>query len=642
MLIAELPWLPLPPDDFAVQCKALGQSTTAPGMALRQLATARLSGRQALVLSRALDRCRAAGLDLAPLDPLRLGILSNATFDMIADHLPAAALRHGVAVDLIVPPFDQAMQQALDPGSMIHARQSEAILLAFDHRWYGIEGASFDQEAAAQLAKASEMLRMLIDALQANGRAACILQTVPHPPQALFGNLEPAIGSSLCVMIDALNRQIVQIASETGSCLLDSAALARRIGTDRWFDPVQWAAYKFPFASSCFPAYSDTLGRLLGALRGKSRKCLVLDLDNTVWGGVIGDDGLNGIVLERGDPRGEGHLAVQQMARSLRMRGIMLAVSSKNDDANARLPFREHPAMILKESDISVFQANWQDKPSNLEAIATALNIGLDALVFLDDNPAERAQMRAALPMVAVPELPDDPIWFARYLDAAGYFETISFTREDQLRVASYAADTQRAEVRGKARDLGDYLASLEMVMHVAPFNALHRKRIAQLTNKTNQFNLTTRRRTEDEIRHIEEDASNFTMQAALADRFGDLGTVALVICHPLPDEGTTWYIDTWLMSCRVLGREVERAMLQTIICQARKAGISKLRGHYLPTAKNGMVADHYSRLGFEPLCLTVGRDDATQAEVKETVWSLDLALQEDSSLPMRIESTFD
>ena len=227
----------------------------------------------------------------------------------------------------------------------------------------------------------------------------------------MFGSYDPRVRETPRALIEETNRRLIGLAEESDSYLLDTASLAERVGTDHWFDPVVWHSYKLPFAARCIPLYADMVGRLLGAIRGKAKKCLVLDLDNTVWGGVVGDDGIEGIVVGTGSGAGEAFLAVQRTALDLRERGIMLAVSSRNDEETARRPFRELPDMLLREQHISVFQANWLDKASNLEVIAKTLNIGIDALVLLDDNPAERAFVRAALPMVAVPELPRDPSW---------------------------------------------------------------------------------------------------------------------------------------------------------------------------------------------------------------------------------------
>ncbi|RYE40893.1 MAG: haloacid dehalogenase, partial [Hyphomicrobiales bacterium] len=275
---------------------------------------------------------------------------------------------------------------------------------------------------------------------------------------------------------------------------------------------------------------------------------------------------------------------------------------SKNEDANARLPFNQHPDMLLREADIAVFQANWSGKPANLEAIAGALEIGLDSLVFLDDNGAERAQVRAALPMVAVPELPDDPAFYPLYLSSAGYFEALSFSDEDRKRIDTYTTNARRAEIRERAIDLGDYLRTLNMTIDIRPFDDLGRQRIVQLINKSNQFNLTTRRYTEAQVAAVSQEPSIATLQVRLKDRFSDFGMIGVYIARPYGDHDSAWEVDTWLMSCRVLGRKVEDAMLNALVDAAGRAGISTIYARYLRTAKNMMVADLFDRLGFEQI----------------------------------------
>ncbi len=324
----------------------------------------------------------------------------------------------------------------------------------------------------------------------------------------------------------------------------------------------------------------------------------MLDLDNTLWGGVIGDDGLEGIVLGHGNPSGEAYLGVQRMALELRARGVVLAVCSRNDDDAARLPFRHHPDMVLKEEDIAVFQANWQDKAANLEAIAEHLDLGLDALVFVDDNPVERDLVRRVLPQVAVPELPDDSSLFPRAVLAAGYFEATAFTGDDRHRADQYRANAERAALRRTSRDLDGFLESLEMRITFQPFDPLGRSRITQLINRTNQFNLTGRRYTEAEVEALEHDPGVFTLQVRLVDRFGDNGMVGVVICRR---DGEAWIVDTWLMSCRVLNRRLEEAVLDELVRQAARAGVATLIGRYVPTGRNGLVRDHYPGLGFAP-----------------------------------------
>lgn len=601
--VTDLPWLPSAPDDVRSLHRALDLSDPSIGNGIQKLANYNLKPADATGLGKVIARALAAGNELIPLSRYSLGVLSNATTDFIIDALPAAAARHGVAASAIAAPYDQILQQALDPGSALHRAKPDAVLLAVDHRWLGFDSLNLGKDVTAQIDLAIARFAEVVNALRQVGGLTAILQTIPAPPLPLFGSFDRRMPASPRALIDEVNRRLVTLAAESGNYLLDVAALAEGVGTDTWFDPVVWHSYKLPFASRCVPIYADLVGRLLGAIRGKAKKCLVLDLDNTVWGGVIGDDGIDHIVLGSGSALGEAFLAVQRMALNLRERGIMLAVSSRNEDATARAPFKEHPEMLLRDEHISVFQANWLDKASNIEAIAKELNIGVDAMVLLDDNPAERAYVRAALPMVGVPELPSDASWYPWFLSAAGYFEAIGFTVEDRLRVETYAADARRAAVMARSHDLGDYLRSLEMTINLAPFDQRSRQRIAQLINKSNQFNLTTRRYTEAEVAAAEADPSVFTLQARLRDRFGDLGMIAVVICRPsICDGEPAWMIDSWLMSCRVLGRQVEMAMLSEIVAAAKQHGVRHLLGLYRPTAKNAMVNDHYAKLGFETL----------------------------------------
>jgi FkbH-like protein len=353
---------------------------------------------------------------------------------------------------------------------------------------------------------------------------------------------------------------------------------------------------KLPFAQEFTPIYSDYVCRILAAQLGKSRRCLILDLDNTLWGGVIGDDGLEGILIGNGDPTAEAHLEIQRIALELRDRGVVLAVSSKNEDETARLPFKNHPDMLLRENHIAVFQANWSDKASNIKAIAETLSLGLDSMVFLDDNPAERMQVRAELPEVAVPELPQDPALYPRTLIAAGYFEAITFSEEDQKRASFYQDNARRAQILNQSSDIDAYLKSLEMKINFLPFESVGRARIAQLISKSNQFNLTTKRYSESDVKSFEEDPKYYTRQIRLKDTLGDNGMISVIICKKYT---AYWEIDTWLMSCRVLGRRVEEAALLDIISNAKEVGASKIRGVYTPTNRNIIVKDHYRKLGF-------------------------------------------
>jgi FkbH-like protein len=349
-----------------------------------------------------------------------------------------------------------------------------------------------------------------------------------------------------------------------------------------------------------------------------SRKCLVLDLDNTLWGGVIGDDGIDGIILGEGSAQGEAHLALQRYARQLMDRGILLAVCSKNDPAIAEAAIRDHPEMLLRRADFAAFVANWHDKAANLEEIAAQLNIGIDSLVFVDDNPFERARVREALPMVAVPELPDDPAEYAKTLAAAGYFEAVSFTSEDRARVELYAKDSQRNALLSESKSVADFLRGLDMTVDYGQFGSNDLVRVTQLVNKTNQFNTTTRRYAAEEIAAAASTSAYITLQFRLRDRFGDNGLVSTMILGP-NDEPATFELENWVMSCRVFGRELEFEAMNIAVETALRRNARGLFADYIPTKKNVVIKDLFTSLGFD---LVSGGGEMDQS----SRWFLDLS----------------
>jgi FkbH-like protein len=622
-LFANLSWLPPAPADFAALCRAVPEAA---GAHVKFLAGHALDGNQLERLAKAIGKARKDGLSLAPLTPFRLGIISNATSHFIVPAAIASAARHGIALDCIEADYDQVMQEALSPDSTINRAKPDAVLVALDYRGLPLRPTPGDAAAAeATVAACLQHLAMIRAGIRENSQAICILQTVPRPVEGQFGNFDLVLPGTLRSLIDAVNRGIAESIAETSDLLFDVAGLAETVGLADWHDPTLWNMAKVPFSYDFLPLYAEHICRIIAAQRGKSRRCLILDLDNTVWNGVIGDDGLEGIVIGQGDPTGEAHLAVQQTALALRDRGIVLAVSSKNNDEVARLPFQKHPEMLLKEDHIAVFQANWNDKATNIKAIAEELSLGLDAMAFLDDNPVERGLVRRLLPQVAVPELPDDPALYVRSLIAAGYFEAVAFSAEDRKRAGFYQDNARRVQLQKQAGDVGAYLASLQMVISFQPFDETGRARITQLINKSNQFNLTTRRYTEAEVAAAEQDPDAFTLQIRLADIFDDNGMISVLICRR---NGTDWDIDTWLMSCRVLGRKVELAVLQELAVQATSRGITRLVGTYLPTERNRLVEEHYAKLGF---AFMETRPDSA------TVWSLDVAAVSRDPVPMDV-----
>ena len=624
--LERLPWLPRPPADFRSRCQGVGGDASAVARQLRVLAGYALGDGEMRQLARAAGaiKARSDGSAIPGLRPYTLAILSNGTTSLLAPALVATGLRYGIDLQVIEGRFDQAMHVAKARDPLLQTASPDGILVAIDHRGIpGLDGGlTVDEDTA--VAEAIGHLAGICRGLRSQTSATLYVQNVACPPYPMFGSLDRRVSGTQRRRIERVAIGLNHLLDELPGVLLDVDGIVRTVGSKHWFDEREWHVAKLPFSQEFVPLYADHLLRLVAASTGMARKCLVLDLDNTLWGGVVGDDGMHGLVLGQGDAVGEAFLAVQRAAGWLHSRGVLLAVCSKNDDAVARAAFRDHPDMLLRLEDIAVFQANWHDKATNLRAIATALSIGPAALVLLDDNPAERALVRSELPEVAVPELPADPAGYPAVLLAAGYFEALGFTTEDRARAGHYRADAQRAALATSCVDMDAYLQSLEMTIHFAPFDVVGRARIAQLTNRSNQFNLTTRRRDEAALSALESRADAFTLQIRLADRFGDNGMIGVVICTAA---GTDWVIDTWLMSCRVLNRRVEEAVLDVLATSGRARGVTRLVGLYIPTDRNGMVRDHYARLGFEPAGTEHGADR----------WHLGLADYVPRKPPMRV-----
>jgi FkbH-like protein len=582
--LEQLSWLPKAPDDFRARCRALTQAGASWAREARFLAGHGLSSAQLVQLANAIE---GSAPQRAGLIRFKLAFLSNGATNFISPCLVASAARHGILLERIDTAFDQVVQETMDPQSRLHRSAPDAIVLALDSRALPLD---VSVDAALQHVNAVRQ------AIRWHSKASVIVQNIARIPAPLFGNLDKTLAESGYRRILDYNKALEESVAGSGDYLMDVAGLAEDVGLDEWHDLSQWYTARLPFSQRFVPLYADVLARLVAALRGKSRKCLVLDLDNTIWGGVIGDDGLDGIVLGEGNARGEAFRAVQRMALDLRDRGIVLAVASKNDEQVAREPFRKHPDMLLREEHIAVFQANWHDKATNLTAIAEDLDIGTDALVLLDDNPVERAYVRSVLPEMGIPELPEDPALYPRALLFGGYFEAVTFSHEDRIRAESYQANARRAQLKTQIGDVSQFLASLDMAISFAPFDQSGRSRIAQLINRSNQFNLTTRRYSDNEIAGMEADPGLFTLQVRLADRFGDNGMICVVICRDRPD---AWEVDSWIMSCRVLGRRVEEAVLAEIVHAAVAAGKTAIVGDYIDSGRNGLVREHYQKLGF-------------------------------------------
>jgi FkbH-like protein len=598
--VEQLRWLP-EPLDWRPRLRALASAAEQTWEQAAALANTRLDFTRTNALDEMVRRRHG---DAPPpgtgTRPVRLAILGASTLAHLHPGIRVAGLRRNIHITTYENNYGQYLQELMDTGSELHAFQPNAVLFAFDayHLSAGLHAALTATDADAALDEICGTIARCWTLAREAFACPIMQQTALDVFPALMGSNEHRLPGSRARFIARLNERLRPMADVAGVDLVALDDAARRDGLAAWHDPALWHRSKQEVSPAASPTYGELVARLIAARQGRSYKCLVLDLDNTLWGGVIGDDGLDGIVLGQGSALGEGFSAVQEYAKDLARRGIILAVSSKNDEVNAHEAFDKHPEMVLRRADIASFRANWDDKAANIRAVAAELNIGLDSLVFLDDNPFERNLVREQLPMVAVPEVPDDdPARVPAVLADAGYFESLGVTAEDRERTAQYQENRARDQLKATATDMEGYLRALDMRMVWNRFDAVGQQRVVQLINKTNQFNLTTRRHDDAAVAAITADAKSFGLQIRLLDRFGDNGIIAIVIGRMLDDEAVT--IDTWLMSCRVLGRQVEPTTLNLVAAQARALGAKRLIGEYIPTKKNGMVREHYARLGF-------------------------------------------
>ena len=554
-------------------------------------------------LARLRRKLKGALLDQPDLLKKRIAVLGGSTSSELVSILELYLLNSGILPEFHQSEYGQYYEDLIFGSPELDDFRPDVIYLHTTVRNLKRHPAISSSEAEIQ-ELADDTFRhfeTLWEAAEKKYGCAVIQNNFDPPPHRSLGNLDGIDPRGLTHFVRGLNQRFAEAAARRpGLVIQDIDRLAAETGLDAWHDPSSWFAYKCSPGLRAIPRLAQNLAGLLRALFGKASKCLVLDLDNTLWGGVIGDDGVEGIRLGRETAEASAYLAFQEYAKSLKERGIILAICSKNEEANA---FRglNHPDSALAPDDFTIIQANWSPKSENIAAISQGINIGIDSLVFFDDNPAEREIVRKQLPDVAViePGGPNgsDVSTYVTALDRSGLFESISISREDLERNRYYAENARRNKIRLEHADYGDYLDSLEMVAEIGPFIPQYFDRITQLTNKTNQFNLTTRRYTLPEIQNVAESPDHIALYGRLTDKFGDNGLVSLVLCQ-LSD--TTASIDLWLMSCRVIKRDMELAIFDALVDAAKKKGASALLGWYIPTPKNSMVSSFYEQLGFE------------------------------------------
>jgi FkbH-like protein len=537
---------------------------------------------------------------------VRIAILGGSTSQELSSFLEVLLLERGFDPEFWQSEFGRYWEDGALGNEELDAFAPDIVYIHTGSQnirnWPELTATVSEAQAAAE----SEFQRFaqIWDGLRSRSQAMIVQNNFELPDTRILGNYDAVHPAGRVGFTARLNALIgAEVSRRSYLILNDVHYLSARVGLDSWYDPGRWFSYKLATTPQGSAALAFNLTALISARYGLSRKVLVLDLDNTLWGGVIGDDGADAIVIGRETPRAEAYTHVQEYARQLRQRGIVLAVSSKNEDAIAREGFA-HPDAVLKIEDFSSFKANWNPKHENIQNIAHELNLGLASFVFADDNPAERTLVASQLPEIAVPEIGDDPATYVRILDRNQYFEALSISTEDLSRSAQYAGNAKRNELQAKFADYGEFLASLEMSAETGPFKNPYMERIAQLTGKTNQFNLTTRRYSLADIEQIARNSAYVTRYIRLADRFGDNGLISVAIGRL---EADTLHLDLWLMSCRVLKRDVELLMLDELAIAAREAGARNLTGYYFRTAKNNMVSRHYEKLGFD--CIASAED---------------------------------
>lgn len=502
-----------------------------------------------------------------------------------------------ITADIYEGEYNGIAMDTLDPSSALYAFSPDVVIILPDYRDIKEYPALLDDKSAAL--RCDEFVKNYIEIwkqLTVHIPAVTILQgNFVIPIESPLGNLEANYKFSRRSFIRRINDRLLDVKPEN-VILADVDNLASVIGKKVWFDLSQYFLTKMPCRLECLYDLTELFAKQVMALKGKVRKCLVLDLDNTLWGGVVSEEGYAGINLDPNNAVGESFLSFQQYLLCLKERGVILAVCSKNDEAVAKEPFEKNRNMKLKLTDIACFVANWEDKASNIRRIAKELNIGLDGMVFFDDNPAEREIVRSFLPMVEVIDVPQDPSDYVLALDHASAFEWLQITKEDVSRNQSYIAESRRKELADSYVNYDEYLKALEMRARIGCISHDQTARFSQLINKSNQFNLRTRRYTEANIAEFMTDSNKKCLFAELSDKFSDYGLISCVI---LTKRGDACFIDTWVMSCRVLKRGLEYLMFDDILQTALEWRCRFVVGEYIPTAKNNMVNGLYQTLGF-------------------------------------------
>lgn len=546
---------------------------------------------------------------------IRVAVLGGSTTNELVNVIELYLLKQGFLPSFYESEYNKYYEDALFGNEELSAFNPEIIYIHTTHENVA-ELPAFHMDAQqAELVFENELFRFksIWDSLK-KYNCPIIQNNFDLPTNRSLGNLDCYDIHGKTYFLNRLNLGFAKEAQINNSLYInDINYLSATIGLENWFDKNIWFTAKYAISFDAIPTLANNLVNIIASILGMSKKCLVLDLDNTCWGGVIGDDGLNGIKLGNETAAGEAYMAFQKYAKELKQRGVILAVSSKNDHEIAKKGFT-HSDSVLSFEDFTSFKANWEPKYLNIEKIASEINIGLDSLVFIDDNAVERNIVESQLPVVAVPNVGDNILSFIDYIEKNGYFEAASLSDDDINRNKFYSDNQERAKEQAVFGNYQDFLTSLNMKAEIKPFKNVYIERITQLINKTNQFNLTTKRYTVTEVESINTSVNFIPLYGKLVDKFGDNGLISIVIGEVVGDK---CIVDTWLMSCRVLKRDMEFAMLEILIKECEKRNLNEIIGIYKKSPKNNMVANLFAEFGFEEF--------SENEEADSTKWTLEL-----------------
>lgn len=532
------------------------------------------------------------------LPTIKLSLVGDTATQFLATSIQGMGIKRGYNIDLFEADYNQVEQQVMDPTSDLHQHDAKYnIFFQSTHKLLE----KYSLLPASEWGNLAEERLAFVRTICETVPGKIIYYNYPEIGDGVFGSYENKVPSSFIYQVRKINLGLMQLAQEFPNLFIcDLSEIQAKYGRDFFFDSSVYVSTEMILSIDALPIIASRTLDIICAIEGKFKKCLILDLDNTVWGGVVGDDGWENIQVGHGLGIGKAFTEFQEWVKKLKNRGIIVCVCSKNDEDKAKEPFEKNPEMVLKLDDIAVFVANWDNKADNIRTIQSILNIGFDSMVFLDDNPFERNMVRENVPGITVPELPEDPGDYIEYLYSLNLFETASYSNADKDRTKQYQVEAKRVSSAKAFTNEADFLKSLHMVSVVKGFDSFNTPRVAQLSQRSNQFNLRTVRYTDADIEALANDTEVIDLSFTLEDKFGDNGLIAVIIMKPQDKE--TLFVDTWFMSCRVLKRGMENFTLNTMVEKAKAAGYKRIIGEYLPTAKNKMVEHHFPGLGFKKI----------------------------------------